>query len=149
VNGFLLDTNVLSMFSPLRSAHLPAAFGEWRDRQTRANAIYLSAMSVHEIEKGAHLLLLKEATRQASVIQMWLLGLTAGFGDSILPLDAGVATLSGQLEALAISSGHSPGAADAVIAGTAKAHDLTVITHNVKHFLPFAIPVISPDQLAP
>jgi predicted nucleic acid-binding protein len=48
---------------------------------------------------------------------------------------------------LAVASGHNPGAADAVIAGTAKFHRLTVITHNLKHFQPFGVAAQSPDQV--
>jgi toxin FitB len=52
------------------------------------------------------------------------------------------------LEALAITAGHAPGAADAMIAGTARRHDLTVITKNLKHFQTFGIPVLTPEQAA-
>jgi predicted nucleic acid-binding protein len=38
--------------------------------------------------------------------------------------------------------------ADAVIAGIAAAHDLTVITRNAKHFEPFGVRVASPDDAA-
>jgi len=38
--------------------------------------------------------------------------------------------------------------ADAVIAGIAHVHDLTVVTRNVGHFLPFRIDVSSPDTVA-
>lgn len=147
--GFLLDTNVLSISSPIRSVGVSQAFAEWQDEQARANALYLSAVTIHEIEKGAQLLAHKGKSKQAAIIHAWLLGLIAGYGDIILPLDANVARISGQLEALAISSGHSPGAADALIAGTAKLHGLTVITHNAKHFRPFGIAAMSPDQVAP
>jgi predicted nucleic acid-binding protein len=38
--------------------------------------------------------------------------------------------------------------ADAVIAGTAAAHELVIVTRNTKHFLPFGIAVLSPDEAA-
>ena len=46
----------------------------------------------------------------------------------------------------ALSAGHDPGMADAVIAGTALAHNLVVITRNIKDFSPFGINVLSPDE---
>jgi prevent-host-death family protein len=49
---------------------------------------------------------------------------------------------------VSVAAGHNPGMADAVIAGIAEAHDLTVITRNVKHFRPFDIRVASPDDAA-
>jgi predicted nucleic acid-binding protein len=38
--------------------------------------------------------------------------------------------------------------ADAVIAGIAAAHELIVVTCNTKHFLPFGVAVLSPDEAA-
>ncbi len=38
--------------------------------------------------------------------------------------------------------------ADATMAGIAKARDLTIVTHNTKHFLPFGIGVATPDEAA-
>ena len=56
------------------------------------------------------------------------------------------ATLAGQLEAKAISIAPDHGMADATIAGIAKAHDLTIVTRNRKHFLHFRSDVSSPDE---
>jgi toxin FitB len=36
--------------------------------------------------------------------------------------------------------------ADAMIAASAAAHDLVVVTRNVKHFSPFGVAVLAPDQ---
>jgi hypothetical protein len=36
--------------------------------------------------------------------------------------------------------------ADATIDGIAKARDLTIVTLNTKHFLPFGIGVATPDK---
>ena len=43
---------------------------------------------------------------------------------------------------------HDPGMADAVIAGIAAAHQLVIVTRNTKHFLPFGVAVLSPDEAA-
>ncbi len=118
------------------------------DEQEQSNAIYLSAVSIHEIEKGIGILEYRGATSKADTLAIWLLGLTSAYADNILPLDAAVARISGELEASAASAGYSSGAADAMIAGTAKAHGLTVITHNLKDFEPFAVAAKSPDQIA-
>ncbi|PZM17201.1 type II toxin-antitoxin system VapC family toxin [Rhizobium tubonense] len=146
MTGYLLDTNAISMFSPSR-ASATQAFCDWMDEQEKVNGIYLSAMTIHEIEKGVHLLQHRGATVKAAGIRFWLKGLVSIYGHNILPLDRDVAVESGQLEALAVASGHNPGAADAVIAGTAKFHRLTVITHNLKHFQPFGVAAQGPDQV--
>lgn len=147
MSGFLLDTNAISMFAPSR-AEPSHAFAAWMDEQEQANTIYLSAISIHEIEKGIRILERRGATAKADTLELWLVGLTTVYADNILPLDAAVARISGELEAMAVSAGHNPGAADAMIAGTAKAHGLTVITNNIRDFAPFSVPAKSPDQIA-
>ncbi|MBM7044832.1 MULTISPECIES: type II toxin-antitoxin system VapC family toxin [Rhizobium] len=144
--SFLLDTNAISMFAPSK-ASASDTFADWVNEQDRLDAIYLSSLTIHEIEKGVRLLEAKGAKTKATGIHTWLQGLIAGYGDRILPVDNNVALESGRLEAKAIIAGQSPGAADAIIAGTASIHKLTVITANLKHFRPFGIAVKSPDQI--
>jgi toxin FitB len=146
LRGFLLDTNVISMLSP-SAPDVPSPFLGWLQRMDGEGRIFLSAVSVHEIEKGVALLDHKGATAKAAALRRWLSGLIAGYGDKILGLDTDAATVSGRLEASAIASGHAPGMADAIIAGIAQAHDLTVVTRNSTHFLPFGVGVSSPDEI--
>lgn len=145
MSGFLLDTNVISMLSPLR-AQASARFLEWLERVDSEGRVFLSVVAIHEIEKGIALLEHKGATAKAAGLKIWLAGLVATYDDKIIPVDASAAALAGQLEAKAISVGHDPGMADATIAGIAKARDLMIITHNSKHFLPFGIGVATPDE---
>ena len=91
--GFLLDTNVISNFSPLKSANMPQAFAAWRGEQAQTNAIYLSAVTIHEIEKGVQLLVQKGATKQAAAIQMWLDGLYM-----VEPFYAAYSNMTGQAQ---------------------------------------------------
>lgn len=145
MSGFLIDTNVISLFAPARAKASEHIAG-WMSEQETADALYLSAVTVHEIEKGARLLETKGATARAEAIRFWLLGLISTYSDRILAMDSDVAMIAGELEAKAISSGHNPGMADAIIAGTAKAHGLSVVTWNVKDFVPFGVEAISPDE---
>lgn len=71
------------------------------------------------------------------------------YDDRILPVSIDVATISGQIEAAAIAAGHDIGMADALIAGTAKAHDMTVVTRNPRHFHPFGVTSFSPNDVTP
>lgn len=73
-------------------------------------------------------------------------GLDGRLSGSDFSLDTMVARFSGELEAKAASAGVNSGAMDAMIAGTAKAHDLTVVTRNLKDFQAFGVAVISPDM---
>lgn len=145
MSGYLLDTNVVSMFSPSKS-RTSSRFIEWLERADTEGRIHLSVVTIHEIEKGISKLEAKGATAKAATVRDWLSGLVATFADKILDLDIQAASVSGRLESRALSGGHDPGMADALIAGIAQAHGLTVVTCNTKHFLPFGISVLSPDD---
>nr|WP_283093365.1 type II toxin-antitoxin system VapC family toxin [Acetobacter persici] len=142
----MLDTNVISMLSPSRN-EASKEFLEWLERIDGQGQLYLSVVTVHEIEKGISLLEHKGATARASGLKIWLTGLTLTYDDRILGIDVSVATVAGRLEADALAAGHNPGMADALIAGTAKAHDLHIVTRNLKHFTPFSVAFLSPDDV--
>lgn len=147
MTGYLLDTNVISMLSP-SAPQAPAPFLGWLDRMDGEGRIFLSVVTVHEIEKGIALLDRKGAAAKAAGLRSWLSGLIAGYGDKILGLDADPATVSGRLEAAALAVGHNPGMADAIIAGIAQAYDLTIVTRNITNFVPFGIAMSSPEEIA-
>jgi predicted nucleic acid-binding protein len=147
LSAFLLDTDVVSMFAPSRAA-ASARFVEWLERTDVEGRIFLSVVTVHEIEKGIALLQHKGAAAKAARLRAWLAGLLAAYDDKILGVDVPAAAFAGQFEAKAIAQGHDPGMADATIAGIAKAHDLVIVTRNTKHFLPFGIDIVSPDEPA-
>jgi toxin FitB len=144
MSGFLLDTNIVSMLSPA-ATQAPQTFLDWLERTDAAGQLYLSVVTIHEIEKGIALLEYKGATSKASALKVWLMGLVSNYEDKILAIDAVAASFGGQLEAKATASGHNPGMADAAIAGIAKAHDLIIVTANTKDFLPFGVGLVSPD----
>lgn len=147
MSAYLLDTNVISMLAPSR-AEASDEFLNWLERVDSDARVFLSVVTIHEIEKGIANLDRKGATAKAAGLKDWLSGLLATFDDKILDLDVAAASLSGRLEAQALGEGHDPGMADAMIAGIARAHDLTVVTRNAKHFLPFGIAVQTPDDVA-
>jgi predicted nucleic acid-binding protein len=145
VSGFLLDTNVVSMLSPSRG-EASADFLEWLDRMDADGRLFLSVVTIHEIEKGIALLEHKGSVARSASLRVWLTGLVAAYDDKIVSVNTGAAASAGQLEAKAIAAGHAPGMADATIAGIAKAHDLVVVTRNTKHFQVFGIEVVSPED---
>lgn len=147
MSGFLLDTDVVSMLAPSK-AEASAEFLTWLDRMDGDGRLFLSVVSIHEIEKGVALLDHKGAAAKAASLKAWLSGLVSTYDDKIIGLDMQAAAIGGRLEAKALAAGHGPGMADAVIAGIAAAHELIVVTCNTKHFLPFGSPVLSPDEAA-
>lgn len=147
MSGFLLDTNIVSVLAPSKSA-ASVDFLTWLDRMDADGRLFLSVVSIHEIEKGIALLDHKGPTAKAASLKAWLNGLVSTYDDKIIGFDAQAAAIGGQLEAKALAAGHDPGMADAVIAGIAAVHELVIVTRNTKPFLPFGIAVLSPDEAA-
>ena len=69
----------------------------------------------------------------------WLERTLAGFADRLLGIDVPTARRWGRLSA---NLGHND--ADLLIAATALAHGLTVVTRNLRHFQPIGVPVLNP-----
>ncbi|NDB69987.1 MAG: type II toxin-antitoxin system VapC family toxin [Methylocystaceae bacterium] len=145
MRGFLLDTNVISMLAPSRGAS-PRDFLDWLERMDGDGRIFLSVITIQEIEKGIALLEHKGAVTKATGLKVWLTGLIVTYDDKIISLNATEAMIAGRLEANAISAGYHPGMADAAIAGIAQVHDLHIITRNTKHFMPFNVAASMPDE---
>jgi len=145
LSGYLLDTNVISMLSPARSGP-SRAFLDWLDGMDADGRLFLSVVTIHEIEKGIALLEYRGATAKAVQLKLWLAGLVASYDDKIIAVDAVAAALAGQLEARAIAADQVCGMADATIAGIAKAHDLVIMTCNTKHFQALGVAMQSPDE---
>lgn len=135
---YLLDTNIISRFAPDK-VPLSDAIRIWFHNQGEADALFLSAMSVSEIEKGIRSLHRRGGTERAKRLSDWLDFIMDSFSDRILPMDTVVARIAGALEDDALSKGHNPGLGDIIIAATARAYDLTVITENLRHFQPLDV----------
>lgn len=135
------------MLAPSR-AEASVAFLAWLERTASDGELFLSAVTVHEIEKGIALLDHRGGVAKAAGLRVWLAGLMSTYGDEIIGLDAQAAAISGRLEAKAMAAGYHPGMADATIAGIAEAHGLVIVSRNTKHFLPFGVAVMSPEEVA-
>jgi toxin FitB len=62
----------------------------------------------------------------------------------VLPFDVAAARIAGALSDRARSKSRSPAFPDLAIAATEAAHGLTVLTGNLRHFVPLNVPVHSP-----
>ena len=88
--------------------------------------LHLPAIALAELYAGAHLL--PDPGKRLSEIQDLLSALKViAFGDS-------EALVFGKLRGELRRQGKSSNPMDLLIASTALAHDLTLVTHNVKHF---------------
>jgi hypothetical protein len=142
---YLLDTDVLSAGAPAKQSN--ATLIEWMDRNS--GLLYLSAISIAEIEDGIAKARREGASRKASLLSVWLDALLHLYADRVLPFDVTAARIAGRLSDLARGKGQSPGFPDIAIAAVAQANDLTVLTRNLKHFAVFGIPTHDPFRSLP
>jgi hypothetical protein len=140
-SGYLLDTSVLSVFAPDRLA-LDPSLSEWFRR--RAETLYLSAVTVAEIEQGLCKLNRAGGLERAARLTAWLDTLLDDFADRVLAFDARVGRIAGRLSDHAVEIGRHPGFADVAIGATAAAHDLVLLTRNGRHFQPLGIAFADP-----
>jgi toxin FitB len=108
------------------------------------DSLYLSVMTIAEIDQGIAKARRQGASRQAVQLTEWVELAITLYAHRILPIDLEVARLAGVLSDLARGKGHAPGFADAALAATARVHDLTVLTRNLRHFEPLGVPVWDP-----
>jgi predicted nucleic acid-binding protein len=142
---YLVDTNVLSAASPGRRQR--AAFlVDWMD--SRSENLFLSAVTVAEISDGIAKVRRTGAVSRADNLRDWLETVLHLYGSRVLPFDSAAARLAGELMDKARAAGQSPGFADIAIAATAGSRNLTILTHNLRHFAPLGVAVIDPlDKL--
>lgn len=129
---FVLDTNVVSEMRKAGAGKANPGVTAWA-RSVPAALMFLSAISLHELEHGV-LLAERRDPAQGALLRRWLdSSVAASFADRILPVDERVARRAAAL--------HVPDPApfrDALIAATAQIHGMTVVTRNVSDFRRFA-----------
>ena len=134
--SFVLDTCALSELTrPAPHPRVAAWFGA-----QDPDALYLSVLTVGEIEKGIAVL---RAGRKKIALASWLATLRSTYAERILPIDATVATIWGRLAAGVERRGRALGVIDGLIAATALHHGCTVVTRNVMDFADTGVPVLN------
>ncbi len=135
MTGYLLDTNVISELT--RDAPDPQVVIFLSEHED----LWLPAVLIHEVEYGLRLLPQGRRRRRLAEMQSTIL---RAYEDRILPLDRVGAEWSAELRAQARLSGHIIDMGDVLIAGIAKAHDLAVVTRNVRDFDGLGLDIINP-----
>ncbi len=133
----LLDTNVISELRKPAPRASPAVHG-WA-REQRTGDLWISAITVMEVEIGVARMERRDR-RQGEVLRTWLeRDLLAAFRGRVLPVDLAVVRRAATL--------HVPDPRperDVLIAATALANDLIVVTRNVADFVPLGVTVLDP-----
>ena len=137
MSGYLIDTNVVSELTKTSPDPGVVTFLSEQDD------LWLPSVVLHELEFG--LLSLPEGRRRDDLQQV-LSDFVTEFDDRILPLDRIEAEWAARLRAEAHLSGRVLHLGDALIAGTARAHRLSVVTRNVKDFDGLDVNVANPWQ---
>jgi hypothetical protein len=133
---FLLDTHVLSELRRRDRTHPRVA--AWADAVQAAD-LFLSVITILEIEAGTLLLARRDAT-QGAVLRTWVdTKVLPAFAGRILAVDIAVAQCCARLHVPDPRAEH-----DAMIAATALVHRLTVVTRNVADFQPMGVDLINP-----
>lgn len=133
---FLLDTNVVSELR--RPERADANVRAWAS-STPAALYVISVVTVLELERGT-LLMERRDARQGAILRRWLeREILAPLADRILPIDAAIARQCASLHVP-----HPRPERDALIAATALAHGLTVVTRNTTDFEPMGVGLLNP-----
>lgn len=134
---YLIDTNVISE----RTKSAPDANVRSWLRSHRVSDTYLSVITLAELEQG---ILRLGDTRRALKLTVFLASVERQFHSRVLPFDRGVAHQWAILTARALAEGKPLAYADSLIAATAYAHHLTVVTRNTDDFAEARVPLINP-----
>lgn len=133
--SYLIDTDVLS---ELRRKTPSAGVVAWISQRPPAT-LYISVLTLGEIRKGIDGL--ADEARRMKLLDWLQTDLPAFFTGRILPVDAQVADRWGRMVAAA---GRPLPAIDSLLAATALAHDLILVTRNVKDFAGLPVQIINP-----
>jgi toxin FitB len=140
VRGFLIDTNVLSELR--KGARANANVRRWFDSLDE-NDIYLSVLVTGEIRRGIENIRRRDS-RAAAALDAWLDKVVRAHADRVLSVNAAVADEWGRLDA----RGTLP-VVDGLLAATARVHDLTLATRNLKDVARTGVALLDPFALAP
>lgn len=132
---YLLDTNVIS---ELRKPKPHAGVVAWVAAVDEA-LLFLSAVTIAEIQAGIEVTRDQDAPK-ADEIEAWLDLVSSTY--NVLPMDAATFRAWARLMHRRSDTLYE----DAMIAATARVHDLTVVTRNVGDFEPFGVKVLNPFE---
>jgi toxin FitB len=135
MNGFLLDTNVVSELR--KKERCAPKVNAWAGTVPK-NQDFLSVLVVGELVRGANLKR-RTAPQMADALARWIGRLTHLYADRILPITLEIAQEWGRLSALRPIPPE-----DGLLAATALVHRLTLVTRNVRNVEGLGVSLLNP-----
>jgi predicted nucleic acid-binding protein len=138
MNGFLLDTNIPS---ELTRPYPEPSVVQWLE-EADDDLLFISVVTLGEILKGITTL---PESRRRTKLQQWLAEtLRPWFKGRILQVSEPIAERWGLIAGKCKLKGRPLKVEDGLIAATAFAQGLIVVTRNVKDFKGLGVPIFSP-----
>ena len=140
MNGFLLDTNVISeLIKPQPDGNVLRWIAD-----TDEALLFLSVLTLGEIRSGIERL---NPGKRRGRLEAWLAAdLRLRFHERILTIDEGIAQRWGALSATAARKGRPVPVIDGLLAATALHHDLMLVTRDNGDVSGTGVPVLDPWQ---
>jgi toxin FitB len=135
---YLLDTNIVSELRKAKTNKADKNVTAWAI-SVPATSLFLSAISILELETGVLLIERRDAV-QGALLRVWLDDyVIPAFSGRILAIDTTVAQRCAKLHV------PDPGAErDTLIAATALVHGMTIVTRNVMDFEQTGVKILNP-----
>lgn len=134
---YLIDTNVISENRKGRRSNA----GVRRFFKTLDEPVYLSSITIGELQRGVTLCRYRGDLTQADMLTTWLTALVSDFSDHILPFCHNCAQVWGHL-----CAPDNTNVIDKQLAATALVYDLTLATRNVRHVADTGVRVFNPFE---
>lgn len=134
---FLIDTNIISEVRKGERCD-PAVASWWSG--IAEDDLWLSPLALGEIRKGVELARHRDPQR-AEAPDSWLADIMSSFGNRVLPVDTAVAEQWGRMNAI-----RPLPVVDALLAATAKANGLTLVTRNVADVTGLDVSLLNPFE---
>ena len=136
MTDYALDTNVVS--EPTKDVQNPNVIAFLHENTAE---LWLPSVVVHEMEYGIQLL---PQGQRRNRLQGMVDGIISSFGNRILPLERSGAEWAALYRAQTRREGLLLRLSDALIAGIARANDLTIATRNVRDFDGLDVEIFNP-----
>jgi toxin FitB len=143
--SYLLDTCILSKLRKINKQP-NEKLEKWVSKNHESH-YFISTLTIGEIQSGISKLSLKkqDEKKKRLILENWFLeDLIPRFNNRILNVDSTVALVWGRLLGESRQRGIAVPVVDGLIAATAIAHDLTLVTENVSDFIETGVRLFNP-----